>query len=140
MTRRVLLVEDEDDIREVAQACLELTRGWEVHTARNGREGIAAAVEVLPDAVLLDVMMPELDGPGTLALLLDNDSTRDIPVIFLTAKVNPTEKSRFMELGARGVTAFEAACAGVWYHGRAAEAAGPAMIADDLAAAIPKIL
>jgi CheY-like chemotaxis protein len=105
MTRRILLVEDEDDIREVAQACLELTRGWEVHTASSGLQGLELALDVQPDAVLLDVMMPDLDGPGTLAGLRNNAATRDIPVIFLTAKVHSTERARFMDLGARGVLA-----------------------------------
>lgn len=105
MTRKILLVEDEDDIREVAQACLELTRNWEVHAASSGIEGLKLALEVQPDAILLDVMMPDLDGPGTLAGLHQNPATKDIPVIFLTAKVHSTERSRFMDLGARGVLA-----------------------------------
>jgi CheY-like chemotaxis protein len=103
--RRILLVEDEDDIREVAQACLELTRGWEVHAASSGIQGLQLALELQPDAVLLDVMMPDLDGPGTFVELKQNPATADIPVIFLTAKVHSTERSRFMELGARGVLA-----------------------------------
>ncbi len=103
MTRRILLIEDEDDIREVAQACLELTRGWEVHAASSGRDGLKQALAIQPDAVLLDVMMPDLDGPGTLTELRGNPGTQDIPVIFLTAKVHGAERSRFMELGAVGV-------------------------------------
>jgi CheY-like chemotaxis protein len=105
MNRRILLIEDEDDIREVAQACLELTRGWEVHAASSGREGLIRAAEVMPDAILLDVMMPDLDGPGTLTELRADPATADIPVIFLTAKVHGAERTRFMELGARGVLA-----------------------------------
>jgi CheY-like chemotaxis protein len=103
MTRRILLVEDEDDIREVAQASLELTRGWEVHAASSGIDGLARALEVQPDAILLDVMMPDLDGPGTFAELKRNAATAAIPVIFLTAKVHSSERNRFMELGAVGV-------------------------------------
>lgn len=103
--RRILLVEDEDDIREVAQACLELTRGWEVLTASSGIEGVDVAIARRPDAILLDVMMPDLDGPGTLIELRANDATRHIPVIFLTAKVHPDDRSRFLDLGAQGVLA-----------------------------------
>jgi CheY-like chemotaxis protein len=103
MTRRILLVEDEDDIREVAQASLELTRGWEVHAASSGIDGLARALELQPDAILLDVMMPDLDGPGTFAELKRNAATASIPVIFLTAKVHSSERNRFMELGAVGV-------------------------------------
>ncbi len=105
MTRRILLIEDEDDIREVAQACLELTRGWEVHAANSGNAGLAMAQDVMPDAVLLDVMMPGLDGPGTLTALRANPATSHIPVIFLTAKVHSSERARFMDLGASGVLA-----------------------------------
>jgi CheY-like chemotaxis protein len=105
MTRRILLVEDEDDIREVAQASLELTRGWEVYGASSGAEGIARALAVRPDAILLDVMMPDLDGPATFAELRKNPATADIPVVFLTAKVHSSERGRFIELGAAGVLA-----------------------------------
>jgi DNA-binding response OmpR family regulator len=105
MTRRILLIEDEDDIREVAQASLELTRGWEIHAASSGAQGIELARAVKPDAILLDVMMPDLDGPGTFAALRKDDESRHIPIIFLTAKVHSSERSRFMELGALGVLA-----------------------------------
>lgn len=105
MSRKILLIEDEDDIREIAQASLELTRGWEVHAAASGRAGIALAGEVRPDAILLDVMMPDLDGPATLAALRANEATRAIPVIFLTAKVHTLEVARLTDLGVQGVLA-----------------------------------
>jgi two-component system alkaline phosphatase synthesis response regulator PhoP len=105
MSRSILLIEDEDDIREVAQASLELTRGWDVYAAGSGLEGLAIALERQPDAILLDVMMPDLDGPGTFAELKKNAATADIPVVFLTAKVHTAERERFLDLGARGVLA-----------------------------------
>jgi DNA-binding response OmpR family regulator len=103
MSRTLLLIEDEDDIREVAQACLELTRGWAVHAANSGVNGLALALDTHPDAILLDVMMPDLDGPGTLAELRKNHATADIPVIFLTAKVQTAERAKYLDLGAKGV-------------------------------------
>ena len=103
--KRLLLIEDEDDIREVAQASLELTRGWHVYAARNGREGIDAAAAHQPDAILLDVMMPDMDGPTTLQHLRERDDTRAIPVVLLTAKVQPGDRARFATLGVHGVIA-----------------------------------
>src|SRR5689334_22271478 len=84
--KRILIVDDEDDIREVAQVSLELVGHYEVLTAARGTDGVARARTDRPDAILLDVMMPELDGPATLARLRADPATRDIPVVFLTAK------------------------------------------------------
>jgi CheY-like chemotaxis protein len=103
MPKRVLLVDDEPDIREVAKVSLEMVGGWEVLTAASGREAIAmAAVERL-DAILLDVMMPDMDGPTTFTGLQAEPATREIPVLLLTAKVQAADQRRFAELGVRGV-------------------------------------
>ena len=102
--RCVLVVDDEEDIREVAALSFELA-GWQVLVAPSGRDGIAAAHAAAPDVVLLDVMMPELDGPGTYALLQAEARTREIPVVFLTAKVQNADKRRYAALGVRGVIA-----------------------------------
>lgn len=101
--KRVLIVDDEDDIREVAQMCLELVGGWEVVTANCGAEGLVSAKAQKPDAILLDVMMPDMDGPTTFLKLQDDQGTKDIPVVLLTAKVQSTDKTRFSELGVSGV-------------------------------------
>jgi CheY-like chemotaxis protein len=98
-----LIVDDEDDIREVAQVSLELVGQYEVQTAASGREGILRARDLRPDAILLDVMMPDLDGPATLAELQADPATRDIPVLFLTAKAQAAERTRLAQLGAAGV-------------------------------------
>jgi CheY-like chemotaxis protein len=98
-TRRILIVDDEDDIREVAQVSLETVAGWEVVTARSGSEGVAQAAAHRPEAILLDVMMPDLDGPATLQLLQRHEATRDIPVIFLTAKVQAADRRGLADLG-----------------------------------------
>ncbi len=84
--RRVLLIDDEDDIREVAQLSLEMVARWEVFTASSGAEGVARAEAHQPDAIILDVMMPDMDGPATFRTLQANPATRHIPVILLTAK------------------------------------------------------
>ncbi len=105
LPRRVLLIDDEEDIRDVATITLELTGGWEIASADSGRIGLALARDFHPDAILLDVMMPDMDGPATLAALQSDEVTKDIPVIFLTAKVQPADHRRFTGLGVRGVIA-----------------------------------
>jgi two-component system, OmpR family, alkaline phosphatase synthesis response regulator PhoP len=103
MSRRVLVIDDEDDIREVAQLSLEMTTGWEISAASSGAEGIAAANRDPPDAILLDVMMPEMDGPTTFRRLRDDPATAHIPVILLTAKAQSSDRARFLDLGVNGV-------------------------------------
>jgi CheY-like chemotaxis protein len=90
--RRVLLIDDEDDIREVAQLSLEMVAHWDVVTASSGAEGVRRAAADQPDAILLDVMMPDMDGRATFAELQANPSTQHIPVILLTAKIQPCDQ------------------------------------------------
>lgn len=101
--RRILVVDDDDDIREVAEMSLEAVGGHEVLTARCGEDGLTRARQEQPDAILLDVMMPGLDGPATFECLQADPATRDIPVILLTAKLQPADRARFTELGVRAV-------------------------------------
>lgn len=103
--RRILLIDDEDDIREITQLSLEMVGGWQVFVAASGKEGIAKAEVLQPDAILLDVMMPELDGFVTFQYLQANGATQQIPVILLTAKVHATDQRRFAELGVAGMIA-----------------------------------
>lgn len=103
MTRRILIVDDEDDIREVAQVSLELVGHFDVLTEACGRDGVKRARSDQPDAILLDVMMPDMDGPSTLAALRADPATRDIPVLFLTAKTQSVDRTRLAELGVAGV-------------------------------------
>lgn len=105
MAQRVLVIDDEDDIREVAQVSLETVAGWEVLTASSGAEGLTVARSQQPDAILLDVMMPEMDGPTTFQKLQEHEGTRHIPVILLTAKVQAADVRRFSELGVTGLIA-----------------------------------
>lgn len=103
--RTVLVIDDEDDIREVAQVSLEALGGWNVLTASSGTQGIERAASEQPDAILLDVMMPGMDGPTTFQRLQAEEATRAIPVIFLTAKVQAADRQRFADLGVAGVIA-----------------------------------
>lgn len=103
--RQVLVIDDEDHIREVAQVSLEAVAGWRVSTAASGREGIEMARAAQPDAIVLDVMMPDMDGPATLACLRADAATRNVPVVFLTAKVQACDRARLGELGAAGIVA-----------------------------------
>ncbi|HWC20168.1 MAG TPA: response regulator [Terriglobales bacterium] len=102
MKRHILLIDDEDDIREVTAMSLETVAGWRVTCASSGREGIQLAKQSAPDAILLDVMMPDQDGTDTLRLLRGDEATASLPIIFLTAKVQPTERRRFLDIGATG--------------------------------------
>lgn len=103
MARRVLVVDDEPDIREIAQVSLELVAGWEIASATNGAEALQRAAELRPEAILLDVMMPDMDGPTTFRRLQENPDTARIPVIFLTAKVQAADRRFFADLGVAGV-------------------------------------
>jgi two-component system, OmpR family, alkaline phosphatase synthesis response regulator PhoP len=103
--KRILIIDDEEDIREVAQLTLEAVGGWQVFTAESGFEGLKLAEVEKPDAILLDVMMPDMDGIATFGKLQANPATHDIPVILLTAKVQSTDQRRFAELGVTGLIA-----------------------------------
>jgi CheY-like chemotaxis protein len=103
MSKCILIIDDEEGILEVARASLEALEGWRVLTARSGKEGLACAATECPDAILLDVMMPDLDGPATLQQLRANPATRLIPVILLTAKVHAADRHRLTRLGVQGV-------------------------------------
>jgi CheY-like chemotaxis protein len=103
MTRRILIIDDEEDIRQVAALSLETIAGWDVITAGSGAQGLARAIEHHPDAILLDVMMPGMDGPTTFRELRKNPATAGIPVLLLTAKVQSSDQRRFADLGVDAV-------------------------------------
>jgi two-component system OmpR family response regulator len=100
---KVLIVDDEDDIRRIARIALTKVGQMDVIEASSGTEGVRLAVEERPDVVLLDVMMPGLDGPSTLAALRSDAATASLPVVFLTAKAMASEVERLKGLGVRGV-------------------------------------
>jgi CheY-like chemotaxis protein len=99
MIPRILVIDDEADIREVTALSLETIAGWQVILAPSGAQGIRRASLEQPDAILLDVMMPEMDGPTTLLKLKANGSTSHIPVLLLTAKVQGPDQRKFAEMG-----------------------------------------
>ncbi len=97
--KRILVIDNEPYIQEVAQICLETVAGWTVDTASSGLDGLQIALQKQPDAILLDVMMPEIDGLTTFANLQDHPETRDIPVLLLTAKVQASDLRYYEDLG-----------------------------------------
>ena len=101
--RRILIIDDEDDIREVAALSLESVAGWQVYTASSGAEGMRVAAAELPDAILMDVMMPAMDGPTTFREMQKMPNLAGIPVILLTAKVQGVDQRRFAGLGVAAV-------------------------------------
>jgi CheY-like chemotaxis protein len=101
----VLVVDDNDDIRELAQLCLETVDGWDVLTASSGAAAIESARENQPDAVLLDMMMPGMDGLTTFQHLQSDASTRDIPVLLFTAKLQPRDQQIWHGTAIRGTIA-----------------------------------
>jgi CheY-like chemotaxis protein len=99
--KQILVIDDENDIQEVTRLSLQLTENWTVVSANGGAAGALLALSSEADAILLDVMMPDMDGPSTLRLLQQQGVT--IPVIFLTAKVQPADRQKFMQLGVKGI-------------------------------------
>ena len=103
--KRILYVEDEPDIQAVAKLALEMVGGFEVMICGSGAQALQKVGGYAPDLILLDVMMPGMDGPTTLQNLRADSATAAIPVIFLTAKVQPAEVAQYQALGALDVIA-----------------------------------
>ncbi|MFM7345945.1 MAG: response regulator [Tagaea sp.] len=102
---RILLVEDDPDIREIAEMALGTVGGFEVLACGTGGEALRRLAEFGPQLAVIDVMMPGMDGPGLLAALRARPDTRDLPVVFMTAKVQPEEMARWRSLGAADIVA-----------------------------------
>lgn len=103
--QRILYVEDEPDIQTVAKLALEMVGGFSVEICSSGEQALSAAVDFMPDMILLDVMMPGMDGPSTFKRLREIPALAKIPVTFMTAKIQPLEVAYYKSLGARGVIA-----------------------------------
>jgi two-component system, OmpR family, alkaline phosphatase synthesis response regulator PhoP len=101
--KRVLLIDDEMAIQTVVKFGLKMSANWDVLVANSGPEGILKAQTEQPDIILLDVMMPEMDGLATFRSLQEYHDTRSIPVIFLTAKAQASEKRLLSDVGVNGV-------------------------------------
>jgi len=105
---RVLYVDDEPDIREIAVLALQLDPGIDCQAVDSGRKAldlVSSGSAWKPDLILLDVMMPQMDGPTTLAKLRELPDTATTPVVFMTARAQGFEQDRFLRLGATGVIA-----------------------------------
>lgn len=97
---RILIIDDEDDIREVAALSLETVAGWEVAVASSGAQGIVRAAEYNPDAILLDVMMPGMDGIEVLRAVRANPETQGLPVIVFSGVADPEFQAHARQKGA----------------------------------------
>ncbi|MDH5259011.1 MAG: response regulator [Gammaproteobacteria bacterium] len=97
---KILYVEDEPDIAQVAKLALETVGGFTIETCENGRIALEKGPAFKPDLVLMDVMMPEMDGPTALKEMQNMPELKDVPVIFMTAKVQPVEIAEYKALGA----------------------------------------
>lgn len=89
MSKIVLIVDDEDDARAIAVLALQMKTDWTLLQASSGQQALEIAIAQHPDLILLDMMMPEMDGRATLTKLKQNPTTKDLPVILVTAKVQP---------------------------------------------------
>ncbi|HEY9738140.1 MAG TPA: response regulator [Trichocoleus sp.] len=103
MTKCILIVDDEEDIRSITKLALEMGTDWTVLTASSGQEALAIAAAHQPDTILLDMMMPDMDGRATLRQLKADSSTRPIPVIMVTAKAQSAKLGSFEDLDVAAV-------------------------------------
>ena len=101
--KHVMCIDDEEDILQVTRLALETVGGLQVSVCKGGAGALAQAKQVRPDLILLDVMMPGMDGPSTFRVLKADLEVAEIPIIFMTAKVQPSEVSNYIKLGALGV-------------------------------------
>lgn len=103
--QRILYVEDEPDIQTVAKLALEMVGGFTVKICSSGQEALAETADFMPDLILLDVMMPGMDGPTTFNRLREQPIIAKIPIVFMTAKIQPSEIAYYKSLGAIDVIA-----------------------------------
>lgn len=100
---KALYVDDDIDISTIVEMCLEMNENFEVLCVNSGKQALVKSEAWQPDIILLDYMMPEMDGPETFLRLKQNPATKDIPVVFVTAKTMQEDVSKLLELGAKGV-------------------------------------
>ncbi|BAY90342.1 MULTISPECIES: response regulator [unclassified Tolypothrix] len=105
MTKRVLIVDDEPDIRRIIQVSLEEMAGWKVSTAQSGSDALLTVKTGHWDAILLDISMPDMSGFDVCQKLQSDPATQLIPIVLLTAKVQPSDRRRFAQMGVAGVIA-----------------------------------
>ena len=103
MSKNILIIDEEEDIREIAQMGLEMAADWQVITANSGKEGLKIAANNQPEVILLDLMMPEWDGIETFKQLKADNNTASIPIILMTAKTQSASLTELAELDLAGV-------------------------------------
>lgn len=103
MDRKILVIDDEVDLRNLVQTCLEIMGGWQVITAGSGVEALREAQSCQLDAILLDLMMPGMDGLAILKQLRSHDKTKQVPVVLLTAKGRSLETAQFKQFSVLGI-------------------------------------
>jgi CheY-like chemotaxis protein len=101
----VLHVDDDPDIRAITETSLGLDPAWAICSCASGKDALSITAEWPPDLILLDVMMPDMDGPMTLMRLRERPQTAAVPIVFMTARAQSSELDRFLSLGAAGVIA-----------------------------------
>lgn len=121
--QRILMVEDDPDVQTVARLSLEAVGGYTVEACASGVEALKKIAGFRPDLVLLDVMMPGMDGPAVLRILRGDAATREVPVVFMTAKAQAHEIAAYLAMGAIGVVSkpfdpleLPATLAALWHH------------------------
>jgi CheY-like chemotaxis protein len=100
--KKVLLIDDDEYICQVVQTCLQMFGNWQTEIARSGEEGLSSIAAAKPDAILLDMLMPSMDGFAVLKKLQADPQLADIPVVLLTARVDLTESQKIAQLGVKG--------------------------------------
>jgi two-component system OmpR family response regulator len=103
--KHIACIDDDEDILRVAELTLELMGGFKVTTFSSGPAALAGLAKAMPDLVLLDVMMPKMDGPATFQAMQRRDDLKNLPVVFLTAKIQPSERRQYEAMGAAGILA-----------------------------------
>lgn len=101
--QKILVIEDNEDIQQIIDLALVVVGGFSIVICGSGNEGLKKALSFNPQLILIDVMMPEMDGPTTLKMLRNTPELAHIPIIFTTAKVQPSEVEEYIKLGAIGV-------------------------------------
>lgn len=101
--KNILVIDDDEEMQEAARLGLEMLGGFEVHTCGDGEEGIRMAASLQPDLLLLDSVMPGMDGPSMLRQMREREELSEIPVIFVTSMSHDRERREFETMGALGV-------------------------------------
>lgn len=103
MTKKILLIDDDQDIQDVTQVAIRKTAAWQAIVATTGQDGMNKARTEIPDAILLDISMPDMDGFQVFEQLQADPLTQAIPVVLLTAKTLPSDRRRFAAMGVAGI-------------------------------------